>query len=155
MIRVTHRRSQEIEIPYNVGKPTYVYLYNGGPGSASARSKAIYKGGKKTVTHIRVYKIGSNPSNVNSSNPVGEASGGEYSGYTGDLEGQDVISDEEIEAAMGDVDGDGKQTANDIVEMVKAIMGLHTGVYNDTYADMNGDGVITISDIIQIINKIK
>ena len=143
----------EIEIPYNVGKPTYVYLYNGGPGSASARSKAIYKGGKKTVTHIRVYKIGSNPSNVNSSNPVGEASGGEYSGYTGDLEGQDVMSDEEIEAAMGDVDGDGKQTANDIVEMVKAIMGKHTGVYNDIFADMDGDGVITISDIIMIINK--
>ena len=143
----------EVEIPYNVRKPTYVYLYNGGPASASARSKAIYKGGKKTVTHIRVYKIGSNPSKVNSSNPVGKASDGEYSGYTSDMEGQIVMSDEEIEAAMGDVDGDGKQTAKDIMEMVKAIMGMHTGVYNDRYADMDGDGEITISDIIMIINK--
>ena len=145
----------EVEIPYNVGKPTYVYLYNGGPASASTRSKAIYKGGKKTVTHIRVYKIGSTPSKVNSSNPVGEASGGAYTGDTSDMEGQIVMSDEETEVAMGDVDGDGKQTAKDIVEMVKAIMGMHTGVYDDTYADMDGDGEITISDIILIVNKIK
>jgi hypothetical protein len=141
------------EIPYNVGEPTYVYLYNGGPASTGARSKAIAKGGKKTVTHIRVYKIGVNPSKVNASNPVGEASGGEYSGYTADMAGQEIMSNEEFEAAMGDVDGDGVQNAADIVEVAKAIIGMHSGVYNETYADMNGDGVINICDIIMIINK--
>ena len=150
-IQKTERGDEEI--PYNVGEPTYVYLYNGGPASTGARSKAIAKGGKKTVTHIRVYKIGVNPSKVNASNPVGEASGGEYSGYTADMAGQEIMSNEEFEAAMGDVDGDGVQNTADIVEVAKAIIGMHSGVYNETYADMNGDGVINICDIIMIINK--
>ena len=144
-----------VEIPYNVGEPTYVYLYNGGPAAATARSKAIGKGGKKKVTHVRVYTIGVAPAMVKSANSVDEASGGAYTGDFPDLEGQEVMSDEEIEAAMGDVDGDGKQTAKDITEMVKAIMGLHSGVYDDTNADMNDDGEVNITDIIQIVNKIE
>ena len=143
-----------VEIPYNVGEPTYVYLYNGGPAAATARSKAIGKGGKKKVTHVRVYTIGVAPAMVKSANSVDEASGGAYTGDFPDLEGQKVMSDEEIEAAMGDVDGDGKQTAKDITEMVKAIMGLHSGVYDDTNADMNEDGEVNIVDIIQVVNKI-
>ena len=145
----------EVEIPYNIGEPTYVYLYNGGPAAASARGKAISKGGKKKVTHIKVYKTGVSTTKVNSANPVGEASGGAYIGDTSDLEGQEVMSDEDNIAAMGDVDGDGQQTAADIVEMVKAIMGKHSGVYDDTNADINDDGEINISDIILIVNKIK
>ena len=144
-----------VEIPYNVGEPTYVYLYNGGPAAAAARSKAIGKGGKKKVTHVRVYTIGVAPAMVKSANSVDEASGGAYTGDFPDLEGQEVMSDEEIEAAMGDVDGDGKQTAKDITEMVKAIMGLHSGIYDDTNADMNDDGEVNITDIIQIVNKIE
>ena len=152
-IQKTERGDEEI--PYNVGEPTYVYLYNGGPASTGARSKAIAKGGKKTVTHIRVYKIGVNPSKVNASNPVGEASGGAYTGDTSDMEGQEIMSGEDIKAAMGDVNGDGMKSAADIVEVAKAIIGMHSGVYNETYADMNGDGVINICDIIQILSKIK
>lgn len=152
---IEKRDRGEVEIPYNVGKPTYVYLYNGGPSSASARNKTISKGGKKTVTHIRVYKVGINPNKVKTSNSVGEASDGVYTGDTSDMEGQEIISDDDLKAHMGDVNGDGVQTASDIVEMVKAISGMHSGVFDATNADMNGDGVINISDIIQIIHKIE
>ena len=71
------------------------------------------------------------------------------------MEGQEIMSGEDIKAAMGDVNGDGMKSAADIVEVAKAIIGMHSGVYNETYADMNGDGVINICDIIQILSKIK
>ena len=139
----------EVVVPYNVGKPTYVYIY---AGTTTAKARGIHKGGKKTLAGTKIYGTSIKPSTVKASNPTNIASGGEYTGETYE-DNQVVMSDEDNKAAMGDVDGNGLKDAKDVVEMVKAIMGRHSGEFDATFADMNDDKNLDISDIIMIINR--
>lgn len=54
----------------------------------------------------------------------------------------------------GDVNGDGKVDATDIVEVVKYIMGKPSANFSKQAADVNNDNVINIADIIQIADII-
>jgi len=140
------------KIPYNVSEPTYVYAYNAGKIGEANGARGVQKG-KKTTVYIKIYTVGVNPKKVKSANPAGQASGGEYQGKTPE-QGQDIESEAEIEARMGDVNGDEAINAADIAETINAIMGRHSGVFDKTAADLNGDGVINAADIIIIVNKI-
>ena len=141
------------KIPYNVSEPTYVYAYNAGKIGEANGARGVQKG-KKTTVYIKIYTVGVNPKKVKSANPAGQASGGEYQGETTGLEGQEIESEAEIEARKGDVNGDETINAADVTEMVNAIMGRHSGVFDKTAADLNGDGVINAADIVIIVNKI-
>ena len=57
---------------------------------------------------------------------------------------------------LGDANGDEKINTQDIVEIVKHIMGLPSYEYNHIGADANGDGTININiaDIVKIVNKL-
>jgi surface protein len=140
------------KIPYNVSEPTYVYAYNAGKIGEANGARGVQKG-KKTTVYIKIYTVGVNPKKVKSANPAGQASGGEYQGKTPE-QGQDIESEAEIEARMGDVNGDEAINAADIAETINAIMGRHSGVFDKTAADLNGDGVINAADIVIIVNKI-
>ena len=150
---VTLQKSEkgEVEVRYNVGKPTYVYLYASKTG---ANARNIEKGGKKTLASTKIYGTSVKPSTVKSSNPVGPASDYKYTGDTSDMAGQTVMSDEMMAAAMGDVDGNGVKDAKDIVEIVKAMMGKHSPEYDETVADMNDDGIINTADIEIVVTTI-
>ena len=142
-----------VEIPYNVTEPTYVYAYNAGQIDGGSSARAIQKG-KKTTVYIKIYTVGVNPKKVKSANPADQASGGNYQGNTSDLEGQEEETPAEKEARKGNVNGDETIDAADVAEVVNAIMGLHSGVYDKEAADVNGDGVVNAADIVMIVNKI-
>ena len=141
------------KIKYNVAEPTYVYAYNAGQISDANSARGIQKG-KKTTVHIKVYSIKITPSKVKPSNPAAEASGGEYQGDVFGLEGQDIETEEEIEASKGDVNGDETANVADIVGIVNAICGSHSATFDKRAADANGDTVIDAKDIVIIVNKI-
>ena len=142
-----------VEIPYNVGEPTYVYAYNAGKSGDGGNARSIHKG-KKTTVHIKIYSISISSKKVKSSNPASEASGGTYTGDTSELEGQEVLSGEEIEKGRGDVNGDSAVNAADIVEIVNTIMGKQSTVFDKNAADLNGDGAVNAADIVEIVKKI-
>lgn len=54
----------------------------------------------------------------------------------------------------GDVNGDGKVDAADIIEVFNYIMGKPSTNFSKQSADVNKDNVISIADIIQIANII-
>jgi YD repeat-containing protein len=54
----------------------------------------------------------------------------------------------------GDVNGDGKVDATDIMEVVNYIMGKSSTNFSKQSADVNKDNIINIADIIQIANII-
>ena len=142
-----------VEIPYNVAEPTYVYVYNAGMVGGANSARSVQKG-KMTTVHIKIYGTTVKPSKVKSANSAAEASGGEYQGEIIGLEGQDIETDEEIEASKGDINGDETINAADVAEMVNAIMGNHSTMFDKRAADPNGDGVINTADIVIIVNKI-
>ena len=142
-----------LKIPYNVAEPTYVYVWNGGQTSDASTARGIQKG-KMTTVHIKVYTVGTKPNKVKPSNPAAEASGGEYQGDVMWLEGQDIETEEEIEASKGDVNGDENANVADIVGIVNAICGSHSATFDKRAADANGDTVIDAKDIVIIVNKI-
>ena len=63
-------------------------------------------------------------------------------------------TDEEIEASMGDVNGDETVNVADIVGITNAIMGRHSATFDKRAADVNGDGRVNAEDIIGIVNMI-
>ena len=142
-----------VEIPYNVAEPTYVYAYNAGKIGNTSSARGIQKG-KMTTVHIKIYTIGVKTNKVKQSNSAAQASGGEYIGDTSALEGQEMETDEEIEASMGDVNGDETVNVADIVGITNAIMGRHSATFDKRAADVNGDGSVNAEDIIGIVNKI-
>ena len=151
-VKVEQEEKGEVEIPYNVSEPTYVYAYNGGQIGNASGARGIQKG-KKTTVYIKIYTVGINPKKVKSANPADQASGGEYEGNLSGLEGQEEESPAEKEARKGNVNGDETIDAADVAEVVNAIMGLHSGVYDRDAADVNGDGVVNAADIVMIVNK--
>ena len=58
------------------------------------------------------------------------------------------------EMIPGDVNGDKKVDAKDVVAISDYMMGKNPENFNIGNADVNGDGVINIADIIQIVNLI-
>ena len=142
-----------VEIPYNVAEPTYVYAYNAGVIGNANSARSVQKG-KMTTVHIKIYGTTVKPNKIKSANSAAEASGGEYQGEIIGLEGQDIETDEEIEASKGDVNGDETINAADVAETVNAIMGDHSTMFDKRAADPNGDGVINTADIVIIVNKI-
>ena len=142
-----------VEIPYNVAEPTYVYAYNAGQIGNTSSARGIQKG-KMTTVHIKIYTIGVKTNKVKQSNSAAQASGGEYRGDTSALEGQEMETDEEIEASMGDVNGDETVNVADIVGITNAIMGRHSATFDKRAADVNGDGSVNAEDIIGIVNMI-
>ena len=142
-----------LKIPYNVAEPTYVYVWNGGQTSDASTARGIQKG-KMTTVHIKVYTVGTKPNKVKPSNPAAEASGGEYQGDVMWLEGQDIETEEEIEASKGDVNGDETANVADIVGIVNDICDRHSATFDKRAADANGDTVVDAKDIVIIVNKI-
>ena len=57
-------------------------------------------------------------------------------------------------AVVADVNGDNIVNAQDIVEVVKCMMGNPSGTINQTNADVNGDSMVNIADIEAIVNVI-
>ncbi len=55
---------------------------------------------------------------------------------------------------MGDVNGDGKVTAGDVVSLVNTIIGNKPSFFIDEVADANGDGKITAGDVVSVVNII-
>jgi hypothetical protein len=107
-----------------------------------------------TTVHIKIYTVGVKTNKVKQSNSAAQASGGEYRGDTSALEGQEMETDEEIEAGKGDVNGDETVNVADIVGITNAIMGRHSATFDKRAADVNGDGSVNAEDIIGIVNKI-
>ena len=142
-----------VEIPYNVAEPTYVYAYNAGVIGYANSARSVQKG-KMTTVHIKIYGTTVKPNKIKSANSAAEASGGEYQGEIIGLEGQDIETDEEIEASKGDVNGDETANVADIIGIVNALMGNHSTMFDKRAADPNGDGVINTADIVIIVNKI-
>ncbi len=54
----------------------------------------------------------------------------------------------------GDLNGDGKVNAADIVELINVVNGKPSGAYNAQAADVNGDGEVTADDIDGIVDII-
>ena len=54
----------------------------------------------------------------------------------------------------GDANGDGIVNATDIVEVLNAIMGHPSVLFDENNADSNSDGAVNAADIVQIANKI-
>ena len=54
----------------------------------------------------------------------------------------------------GDANGDEAVNAADIVEIVNAIMGKHSTMFDERAADANGDDTVNAADIVQIVNMI-
>ena len=153
---VTVKKAEKgiVEIPYNVAEPTYVYAYNAGMIGNTSSARGIQKG-KMTTVHIKVYGTSVKTNKVKQSNSAAQASGGEYRGDTSALEGQEMETDEEIEAGKGDINGDEAVNVADIVGLANAIMGRHSATFDKRAADVNGDGRVNAEDIVVIINKIK
>ena len=141
----------DVIIPYNVEEPTYVYIYNGGKTGSKARSKGIAKGGKKSVTHVRVYGTTITPSKVTPSNSVSSVAGDSYKGY----DPNENNIGEDFAPIEGDVNCDDKADGNDVRDVVNYIMGFWNGSFDKYAADMNNDNVINIADIIKILKKVK
>lgn len=74
------------------------------------------------------------------------------SGDSGIPEGWTVIDDGDSESVEGDVTGDGKVDAQDIVEIINFMMG--TSKVGMTTADVNRDGVVNAADIVMLVNFI-
>ena len=142
-----------VEIPYNVAEPTYVYVYNAGEVGGANSARSIQKG-KMTTVHIKIYGTTVKPSKIKSANSAAEASGGEYQGEIIGLEGQDIETDEEIEASKGDVNGDETANIADIIGIVNALMGNHSTMFDKRAADVNSDGIVNAEDLVIIVNKI-
>lgn len=53
----------------------------------------------------------------------------------------------------GDANGDGIVNAADIVEILNAIMGCPSKLFNENNADSNSDGVVNATDIVHIVNN--
>ena len=70
------------------------------------------------------------------------------------LEGQDIETEEEIEASKGDVNGDENANVADIVGIVNDICDRHSATFDKRAADANGDTVVDAKDIVIIVNKI-
>ena len=142
-----------VEIPYNVAEPTYVYVYNAGEIGDANSARSVQKG-KMTTVHIKIYGTTVKPSKIKSANSAAEASGGEYQGEIIGLEGQDIETDEEIEASKGDVNGDEAANVADIIGIVNALMGNHSTMFDKRAADVNSDGIVNAEDLVIIVNKI-
>lgn len=52
---------------------------------------------------------------------------------------------------LGDVDGDGEITINDVTMTISAALGRPAAIFNSVAADVDGDGEITINDVTTII----
>ena len=142
-----------VEIPYNVAEPTYVYSYNSGVIGDANSARNVQKG-KMTTVHIKIYGTTVKPNKIKSANSAAEASGGEYQGEIIGLEGQEIETDEEIEASKGDVNGDESANIADIVGIVNALMGNHSTMFDKRAADVNSDGIVNAEDLVIIVNKI-
>ena len=151
---VTVKKAEKgiVEIPYNVAEPTYVYAYNAGMIGNTSSARGIQKG-KMTTVHIKVYGTSVKTNKVKQSNSAAQASGGEYRGDTSALEGQEMETDEEIEAGKGDINGDEAVNVADIVGITNAIRGRHSATFDKRAADANGDGRVNAEDIAITIQK--
>ena len=151
---VTVKKAEKgiVEIPYNVAEPTYVYAYNAGKIGNTSSARGIQKG-KMTTVHIKVYGTSVKTNKVKQSNSAAQASGGEYRGDTSALEGQEMETDEEIEAGKGDVNGDETVNVADIVGIMNAIRGRHSATFDKRAADTNSDGKVNAEDLVIIVNK--
>lgn len=56
--------------------------------------------------------------------------------------------------SLGDLDGDGSVTKDDVMVLVDIILGKQTN-YDASAADVNGDGRITIADVTALVNMIR
>jgi Ca2+-binding EF-hand superfamily protein len=52
---------------------------------------------------------------------------------------------------LGDVDGDGEITINDVTMTISAALGRPAAIFISAAADVDGDGEITINDVTTII----
>ena len=59
---------------------------------------------------------------------------------------------EEPESIIGDLDGDGNISINDIVRLANYIIGLDADIDTDI-ADVDGNGEVTINDVVVLINS--
>ena len=149
---VSKIREGKVTIPYNVAEPTYVYVWNAGRRKIINNARSIQKG-KMTTVHIKITGVGVQPNQVKSSNSAAEASGGQYSGHTANLEGQEPESEEDIEDSKGDVNGDEAFNVADIVGIANAINGEHSTTYDNRAADVDSNDVINAEDIVRLIEK--
>ena len=61
---------------------------------------------------------------------------------------------EEPQYIMGDVNGDGKITAQDLTMLTNRILGTTSPAFVEAAADINGDGKITAQDLPLLTNLI-
>ena len=59
-----------------------------------------------------------------------------------------------IDIIIGDVDGNGKVSIFDAVQVLNYILGNNPANFNMSAADIDGNGIITIFDAVSIINII-
>ena len=73
-----------------------------------------------------------------------------YCGTTADMGAFESCSEPEYQ--IGDLNGDGAITVNDIIMLVDIII-YYNGI-GDPAGDLNGDGAITVNDIIIVVDII-
>ena len=135
-------------LAYDIEKPRLAALYY---SNLAHFSRGVHKGGKKSVTHIRVYSVTITPSTVKQSNSVKDAAG--EGNYGAKDPNEDNVVD--IMPVEGDVNGDFVVDGDDVRDVVNYIMGIKGKNFDEEAADVNNDNVVNIADIIKIINLMK
>jgi hypothetical protein len=58
-------------------------------------------------------------------------------------------------AGLGDINGDDRLTLQDVVLLLRTVLGTRVPAPGDvSTGDMSGDGILTIADVIQLLQKI-
>ena len=58
----------------------------------------------------------------------------------------------EAAAVRGDINGDGKLTAEDVAALIRICLGKTLPGYAEGYGDLNGDGRVTLADVTCLVN---
>jgi hypothetical protein len=120
-VEVASTTRKALEVPYNVDKDTYVYVYLVSKG-ASVREGIDPKRpprtiGRRGTSYGRIYEVR----------------------YATSV------------AIIGDVNGSGNVDKDDVYAIADYIMGLNPVGFNMTQADLNKDGVINVADLVKLV----